>query len=394
MANLYRVVFTGRLQAGIDPKQAVSDFASVFKVPLERASELVLDGKEHVLKREVDDANARRYREILEDIGLEIRIEPAHGGPDTTARPLGARAQTTADPAAFRPETATADAPFGAEPRPRPGVGATGEVMTGPSRVQPGHGWQWLERGYSLFVEQPWIWIGNVGLLYLINLLLGLLPGIGFIVTLILGPIFLGGLLAGAQTQERGGQLRFGHLFEGFTRRAGDLAAVGGLYLIGFILIGIAIFVIFMVAGGVSTAELANLSHDSPELAMATMGPMVILALLVLTMLSIPLIMAYWFAPALVMLAGMRPVEAMIASFQGCLKNVMPFLIYGLVIMGVAIGAAILFGLLAGIVPFLAVPILIALVPLSFAAMGVVLISIYAGYRDIYFNAMGRSRPR
>jgi uncharacterized membrane protein len=62
-------------------------------------------------------------------------------------------------------------------------------------------------------------------------------------------------------------------------------------------------------------------------------------------------------------------VEAMKESFAGCLKNIMPFLIYGLVALVFAILAAIPFGL-------------------GWLLLGPVLIgSVYASYRDIYLEA-------
>ena len=65
------------------------------------------------------------------------------------------------------------------------------------------------------------------------------------------------------------------------------------------------------------------------------------LGLLVALALMVPLLAAYWFAPALVMIHDMKPVAAMKASFGACLHNFVPFLIYGLV-MGVAMVIAII----------------------------------------------------
>ena len=91
-----------------------------------------------------------------------------------------------------------------------------------------------------------------------------------------------------------------------------------------------------------------------------------LLAVLVMLALSIPLVMAIWFAAPLVMLHDMKPVDAFKASFLGCLKNIVPFLIYGLL------------SFLAMIVATL--PLL-----LGWLLLGPVLIgSIYGGYRDIF----------
>ena len=44
----------------------------------------------------------------------------------------------------------------------------------------------------------------------------------------------------------------------------------------------------------------------------------------------VPLLMAYWFAPALVVLRNDEPVAAMKTSFRACLANMLPMLVYGI----------------------------------------------------------------
>ena len=52
-----------------------------------------------------------------------------------------------------------------------------------------------------------------------------------------------------------------------------------------------------------------------------------------------------WFAPALVFFNNMSPVDACKASLNACLKNILPFLILGLVIFVLAFFAALPVGL-------------------------------------------------
>ena len=76
--------------------------------------------------------------------------------------------------------------------------------------------------------------------------------------------------------------------------------------------------------------------------------------------------MALWFAPSLVVFNNLKPVEAMKVSFFGCLKNIVPFLLYGVVMMVLCVVAAI--------------PVM-----LGYLVLGPVIIaSIYTGYRDIF----------
>ena len=79
--------------------------------------------------------------------------------------------------------------------------------------------------------------------------------------------------------------------------------------------------------------------------------------------------MALWLAPALVVLRGMAPVAAIKASFSGCLKNIVPFLIYGIIAFAAGIVAAIPLGL-------------------GWLVLGPVLFaSVYVAYREIYGDA-------
>jgi len=79
--------------------------------------------------------------------------------------------------------------------------------------------------------------------------------------------------------------------------------------------------------------------------------------------------MALWFAPALVVLRGLAPMAAVRESFLGCLKNMVPFLIYGIVMLVLGILAAI--------------PLALGWLVLGPVAVA----SIYVAYRDIYGDA-------
>lgn len=92
------------------------------------------------------------------------------------------------------------------------------------------------------------------------------------------------------------------------------------------------------------------------------------LGILVALALGVPLAMATWFATPLVLFNNMAPFNAMHASFFACLKNIVPFLLYGVISLVLAIIAAIPFGL-----GFL------VLIP-------VIIGSVYAGYRDVFYN--------
>jgi len=82
--------------------------------------------------------------------------------------------------------------------------------------------------------------------------------------------------------------------------------------------------------------------------------------------LTIPIAMASWFAPALVVFDNMQAWDAMKTSFSACLSNMLPFLLYGIIALMLTVLAMIPFGL-------------------GLLVLGPVLIaSVYTGYRDIF----------
>ena len=76
--------------------------------------------------------------------------------------------------------------------------------------------------------------------------------------------------------------------------------------------------------------------------------------------------MAIWFAPTLILFDNVQAIDAMKQSFAACLKNIVPFLIYGVIAFVLNIIAAIPFGL--GYLVLL--PVLVC--------------SLYMSYKDIF----------
>ena len=239
-----------------------------------------------------------------------------------------------------------------------------GNFVPGGRGVAAGRGWDWIVSGWELFKKQPGMWIGIVVVAMILFFVMALIPFIGSLASMVLGPVFAGGVMLGCKALDEGGELEFGHLFAGFREKFGPLAAVGAIYLV-------AVVVIALVVGLVTGAGMFALMAGGDPGAGATAGAMMGLLLAVLLMLALllPVFMAMWFAPALVILQDRGAVDAMKESFAGALKNIVPFLLYGVVLFIASIVAAIPLGL--GYLVLLPV------------AAG----SVYASYRDIYFTS-------
>jgi uncharacterized membrane protein len=237
-----------------------------------------------------------------------------------------------------------------------------GNFVSGGRNVPAANGWSWIVQGWNLFKRQPGMWIGIVVVLALMSLVAAMIPFIGSLALMVLFPVFTAGLMLGCRAQAEGGELEFGHLFAGFRDRFGPLSAVGALYL-G---ITMAIALVVGIVTGASMFAMMSPGADPAAAAGAVAG--VALAMLVMLALMIPLFMAVWFAAPLVLFHERGAIEAMKESFSGCLRNIVPFLFYGVILMVLSVVASIPVGL-------------------GWLVLGpVIAASIYTAYRDIYFT--------
>lgn len=260
---------------------------------------------------------------------------------------------TATDPYAA-PKSVVADAPRDA---------GQDEYIPGGQRLPAGAGWDWIVQGWRLFMLRPGMWIAVIVVFGLLVIVTSLVPFAGSIATMLFSPVIAAGIMIGCRALEEGGELEMAHLFAGFKDKTGPLVAVGALYMAGWVALILVVFIVALVAGvGVG----ALFSAGAGKGAGAGVAAGALLAVLLVLALSIPLLMAVWFAAPLIVFHGEGPAEAMKASFAGCRRNMLPMLVYGLV------------GLM------LAIPATIVLM-LGWLALGPVFAgSIYASYRDIY----------
>jgi uncharacterized membrane protein len=201
--------------------------------------------------------------------------------------------------------------------------------------VDIGRGLQWLVGGWQLFLRAPPLWIGSAAIVMVVFLAAGIVPVIGGLATALLSPLLMGGLLFGCRELDQGRELRIEHLLAGVRgAQASSLVQVGVFSLAAMFVIAL---VIFLIGGG---AALSGTLVGRGAAAGLVLGA-VLLALLVALALLVPVSMALWFAPALVMFAGLAPIAALKASFAGCLKNLAPFCVYGIVLFVLLFAAAV-----------------------------------------------------
>ncbi len=231
-------------------------------------------------------------------------------------------------------------------------------------QVHAKQGLQWILSGFYLFRRAPLTWIFVCFTLMLIAISMSLIPLLGKFIFTLVSPVFLAGIMLGCKDMEQGKSLDMTHLFAAFKTNTVPLITIGGIYLVGQILI---IGLVMLIGGSQMTdMMLYGKRVDESEL-MGVMSSFLTSSLIALT-LSIPLMMASWFSPLLVVFENVPPIIAMQKSFFACLRNFIPFQLYGVTLIVLTIISVMPYG--AG---------LIILIPTIFA-------SIYVSYKDIYLN--------
>lgn len=223
------------------------------------------------------------------------------------------------------------------------GAFATDLKVSVPPRSRPaGEGVTWIRSGWRLFAKAPLMWVVAVLVLFVLAIVVSLVPIVGPIAWQIVSPAFTAGFMVACYSLERGGEFEIEHVFAGFKTNFGKLAILGVIFLVGWLAIMV---VVGLIAGmGIVMAIVSGNTNDVGPAAMAS-GMAILVGVLVMLALMVPLLMAYWFAPALIILNDMDAIAAMKASFSGCLRNIIPFLVYGIVMLLLAILAVIPLGL-------------------------------------------------
>jgi hypothetical protein len=232
-------------------------------------------------------------------------------------------------------------------------------------RVAPiGRGADWLFEGFGYFKKSALPWMGAFLLLFVITVASGFVPLIGSLAMQLLLPVFFAGLILGCHAQAQGGEFNVTHLFAGFSKNTARLIILGILYLVGVILILVLlVIVIFILPGG--TALLEKIQVGDTEVIRQSLK-LIILVTLIGMAIYLPLLMAFWFAPTLVVLNNVSPMTALRLSFMGCLVNILPFTVYGLL--------ALVFFVLA------IIPLMLGLLIVG----PMITASIYVSWRDIF----------
>jgi uncharacterized membrane protein len=253
--------------------------------------------------------------------------------------------------------------------------------------VDPGDCLTWLRQGWAIFVGNLGVWIGSTAVLMVLLFAANLVPVFGQIAVSLLLPVFAGGIVCMCHHQQEGGQAEIADLFAGFRHNSGSLVIVGVIFATG--IFGLAVIAFKIISGGavgsVITGRLAGFG-----IALSA----VMLASIAVFILTIPVIMATWFAPLLIFLHDMEPLPAMKASFAAGARNWMTMAVFGVMLVialfiamaPLLLGMAMLITVLSG-ATYASYQDIIATTPLLLGMLLLIPVfsgAAYASYRDIF----------
>jgi len=231
-------------------------------------------------------------------------------------------------------------------------------------KVHAMHGWMWIKHGFWLFKKNPLLWmvLTSIGVVGIFGI--SMIPVVGDPLSTLLFPSLLAGYMFGCHALAQGEELELAHLFSGFQQFAQKLVTLGGVNLVAQLLI----LGVMMLTGGATLVGImmdGKAGSEDPTVLMQAMTGAGVAILLGAT-LSIILMMAMLFTPMLVIFGKIAPISAMKTSLRAFLRNIIPLLVYALLLLP--------FALLASL------PMMLGWLVL----LPVIITSLYAIYRDIF----------
>lgn len=245
-------------------------------------------------------------------------------------------------------------------------------------QVPAGDGLQWLTAAVNLILKNP----APFALMGLLVAVVAMVPFLGSLALIVLGPALYGGVIFAAREQEAGRTADFQHLFQAF-REEGKLGKMLMLCLPG-IAAGVIIAILaVIVLGGTLLGAGVSAGTNSGAAIAAAMGVGGVVFVLVAFTVGIASYALTFFATPQVMLESAEPIAAMKESLQACLANIGAVLIYIVVVCA----AVIVLGLMLGLIP------LIGQLVLMTALIPVVCVASYLAWRQVYRRDVTQEIP-
>lgn len=241
-------------------------------------------------------------------------------------------------------------------------------------KVAAGQGWQWISQALDLLKKHPIPFLG----MGLIMGIISIIPLLGGLVVLILGPALIAGTCYAAQQADQGKSPEIGNLFRGFQEgdRIGSLIALCIPTVVGAVVAGILVG-IFAVGAALSAGSgLMEQAQANPMVLMTAMGASALILLPLVIIIALAIYAFTFFAIPRTLLDRPDAFANMKESLAACRKNFAAFIVAILILLaGIVVLSIIFRALHLGLVGDVLV---------STGLYAVLGSTLYFGYREVF----------
>jgi uncharacterized membrane protein len=231
-----------------------------------------------------------------------------------------------------------------------------------PRKVAASQGLQWVVEGFRLYRRSPLLLSAAFGLLFGVVMALGLIPVVGGSLSELASPLMVAGFMAAYRVLDSGQELELPHFLAGVRGPAIPLMSIGAVQLLVTLVIGQIMLGMGFDPQAVMTAAQSQKDPAEVQAVINQAMPALFTGLVLFT----PLIMATWFAPALILFGGARPATALGVSLKAVARNWAAMLVNGFA-LGLLLFVAALVPLLLGLL--VAMPVLFGALYASYQAI-------------------------
>ena len=241
-------------------------------------------------------------------------------------------------------------------------------------------GLRWLSDGFRIFRKKQLLLTLLIIGYWVMMIVISSMPFFGQLAATLLIPVFSVSIMNAFRLVERNALLPPHLLFSGFQQNLRTLLILGGIYFAGTTLI---LGATSMIDGG-GLFRMAVLGQRAEE--PAGDGDSSLAAIVMAITLSLPFMMAYWFAPVLAAWHGLSAGKSLFFSVVACLRNWRAFLVYIVSVYFFATVLLVLLAVLLGTVfagageafaGILLILFVLVVLPGAYA-------SFYVSYRDVF----------
>ncbi|MEQ3637736.1 BPSS1780 family membrane protein [Alcanivorax sp.] len=196
-------------------------------------------------------------------------------------------------------------------------------TIMAPRKISVGDAMSWIGKGHGMLSGHWGVVLGALVVTVLMTSALQAVPWLGGIAQVLLTPLLYAGIVNVFHRIDTENRSDFLDLFAPFSKRTSPL-----------MMMAVAQIVALVVAGAVLGGLFFLLGRDGSAAAMVVLG-------LLATLAMFAFMFIFYFTVPLIFLGQKGVVDAMKLSLDACLKNIIPFIVYTLVVSLILVVAAI-----------------------------------------------------